>query len=101
MRYALSAPAIFWWETEEGVRHRGVGVTRDLSSNGAFVYAPICPPAPVSIQMEIRLPSLRKASRAGQILIRGRVLRIEAIEGGMEQGFGLFSERSTMRSSEN
>jgi PilZ domain len=100
VRYALSAPAIFWWETEGGVHHRGVGVTRDISSNGAFVYAANCPPAPVPIQIEICLPS-REAPRGVQIQMQGKVLRIEGLDGGMKQGFGFFSEQSTMKSVAN
>ena len=75
LRYTLSAAALFSWE-ERGSYAKGEGVTRDMSTNGLFVYSKILPPEGASIRLEVGFPPLRE---------NGAPVRINAVMG--ENGY--------------
>jgi hypothetical protein len=58
-RYALRAPVIFHWVN--GVERHAIGVSRDLSSGGAYVRCELkadCPKLGTPLAIEVLLPSV-------------------------------------------
>lgn len=96
-RYPICASAFFSWEDERGIRHSQEGVTQDISTRGAFILGPICPPALSPIELEIRLPSLVEGTGFPQILVKGRVVRLRGVESENARGFALVNERMVLR----
>lgn len=93
MRFPLQIPVVFWWTDERGQRQRGEGRSRDISEQGAFVYAPDSPPFGASVRLKIAegLPEIAGALR---IEFEGHVVRVE--QPGVEEensGFAVQSSR--------
>lgn len=76
-RYGLSAPAHFSWEIADRGRVHGEGITRDLSTQGAFVVTSTCPPMQTAVHVEIALPSLPGMRTAICLTGMARVVRVE------------------------
>jgi len=58
-RYALRAPVIFHWA--DGAERQAIGVSRDLSSSGAYVRCELkadCPKLGTLLAIEVLLPSV-------------------------------------------
>src|SRR6185369_1539344 len=58
-RYALRAPVIFHWV--DGAERHSIGVSRDLSSSGAYVRCELkadCPKLGTPLAIEVLLPSV-------------------------------------------
>jgi hypothetical protein len=78
----MNAPVLFLWKDESGIGHQGGGFTRDISSNGVFVFCSAnCPPAGSDIAMEIAFPPLEDDVQGLQIKAQGRVVRVDQTEG--------------------
>jgi len=73
----MRVPVVFTWERSGSGLSKGQGITRDVSSNGAYVYSETCPPAKAVVYVEILLP---KSSRAGNVVIKAkmRARRVES-----------------------
>ena len=78
VRYRLGAPAVFSWKGAKGSRLQGEGLTRDISSNSAFLISPTSPPADTTIQVDIFLPPLHNGSPRVRIQAEALVVRIES-----------------------
>jgi len=73
-----------------GSRHRGEGVTRDISTVGIYVLTEACPPVDALLQIQVQLPSAPEGPGL-QMRTSGRVVRQERIAGGeVHGGFGAF-----------
>jgi hypothetical protein len=91
-RYRMSARAVFSWEGPEQKRFRGEGVTRDVSSSGAFIVTTSCPPARAVVQVELFLPPLHGTVATARVSAEALLLRVEqAPEGGEQSGFAVDS----------
>lgn len=69
------------------------GATRDISAAGAFILAAVCPPADVSVRVEIFLPLFEPAGHCLRLTAEGRVARVEhrgVCE--VQDGFAVVSE---------
>jgi hypothetical protein len=101
LRYSLSATVLFSWE-ERGSYAKGDGVTRDMSTNGLFVYSRILPPKDASLRLEVGFPPLRESGVPVRIKVRGRVVRVEKVltEPG-RNGFAVSSESTSLLGGEN
>ena len=92
IRYRLDAPALFSWESAEGKRFEGKGITRDMSAFGAFILTPKCPPIDAPIQLEVVLPSLPGMKTVIRLSGEARVLRVVQISKDEGQsGFAVVS----------
>jgi len=93
MRFAIRAPAHFRWENPEGLTFTGQGFTRDISSQGAYVYAEVPPPAESEVHIEIQLPSFMESERALRMRAKAKVIRVEPNE--IDQHAGGFVAQSS------
>jgi len=78
-RYTLEAPVIFSWRDARHAWHNGVGLTRVLSTHGAFVLTADPPPVKANIDLEVFLPRVG-AGMPMRFLGQGKVVRAEAVE---------------------
>jgi hypothetical protein len=62
-------------------------VTRDLGMTGVFVLTRTCPPADITVSVEIIFPSFRVGQRALKFVTEGQVVRVDQSSHG-EQGNG-------------
>jgi hypothetical protein len=79
-RFVLRASTHFRWENPEGLTFTGQGFTRDISSEGAYVYAEVLPPGETEVHIEILLPPHTESSGALRMRARARVIRVEPNE---------------------
>jgi hypothetical protein len=78
-RYRLEAPVIFSWRDACHAWHEGVGLTRVLSTHGAFVLTATPPPVKANIDLKIFLPRVGEGVPF-RFLGQGKVVRVEAVE---------------------
>ncbi|MGD0908253.1 MAG: hypothetical protein ABSA96_11775 [Candidatus Acidiferrales bacterium] len=89
-RYELNAKANFTWELADHGRVQGKGITRVLSTLGAFVVTLTCPPIQTAVQVEIVLPSLPGMRTTIHLTGEARVVRVERPSGDCgEIGFAM------------
>jgi hypothetical protein len=95
VRYRLQVPAVSRWKDKErGEEHRVEGRIRDLSVGGAFIYAPVCPPAGETVKLNIVLATIPDSLRSLRLAAEGRVVRSEQPAGGQGTGgFAVLLER--------
>jgi hypothetical protein len=77
-RFPLNIPVIFRWRDRKGKRRWANGITRDVSSAGAFVMTTDCPPVGAKVQLDMLLPPLGRHDADMRVVGQGRVLRVEA-----------------------
>jgi hypothetical protein len=91
-RCLLSARAVFSWEGPEQKKLEGEGVTRDISSSGAFIVTTSCPPVYTVVHVELFLPPLHGTVATVRIRAEALVLRMEHGPPGEQQsGFAVDS----------
>ncbi len=96
-RYPLEIPVIFSWKSPKETREQGVGLTHDLSLNGAFIFATTPPPLSANISLKAYLPE-RGAARPQRIYGQGRVVRVEPAHGRHRPGFAVAADTLVLRS---
>ena len=84
-RYRLELPVIFSWEGVH-MRRRGTGLTRDVSTVGAFVFTESLPPLEADIKLKAILPRSPSAIQPVQIYSKGRVVRVTPAAGDEARG---------------
>jgi PilZ domain len=100
-RYPLSLKVVFVWADENGVQQRAEGITRDISTKGAFIYAAVAPPEKALIRMGLDLAPLREGTVRLRINVKGRIVRIEEyVKDPVHNGFAVLSESTVLRESE-
>jgi hypothetical protein len=77
-RYRLEVPVIFSWRDAQGERREGVGLTRVLSTHGAFVLTATPPPVNASIALKVLIPRVGAAGPHMFLLGEGTVVRVDA-----------------------
>ena len=77
-RYRLEAPVVFSWRDAQHARHKGVGLTRVLSTHGAFVLTADPPPVEAKIDIKVFLPRFG-AGVPMRFQGQGKVIRVEAV----------------------
>lgn len=90
-RHDLSAPVIFVWGKSDACR--GVGVTRDLSAGGLFVFTEDLPTVETSVQLAV---NLAVPERGPGLIVRakGQVKRVELADSmGRRGGFAVATGR--------
>jgi len=82
LRLLTTAPAIIFLEDE-----RHIGLVRDLSSTGLFVYSDFAPTPGTELKLTIRIT--REKNKTTLFLCTGKVVRIEDSNNGAAVGIGL------------
>jgi len=85
-RYAVSAPAFYWWERADGTLEEAQGTTLDICDRGVFVLAKRLPPRGVHVELDVHLPAVSETSRSVQLRGEGTVLRTSG-HGTVGSGF--------------
>ena len=97
MRFPLEAPTVFWW-MDRGTVRRNEGRTRDISEDGAFVFASTCPPRGSQIGFKVFLPVLPGIERKTRMEADGQVVRVEQARGREEsEGFAILTQHMVLR----
>jgi hypothetical protein len=92
VRYQLGARVVFSWEGPEQERFQGEGVTRDISTKGAFILTQSCPPPQAAVQMLLFLPPFHGTVATARIRAEAQVLRVEQAPPSEQQsGFAVDS----------
>jgi hypothetical protein len=101
-RYWLTVPLVFSWKDAKGTRHEEVGLTRDMSIAGTFVFTftKNAPPLHTAVTLKASLPAYRTAAPALLIRGQGRVVRVESAHSGNLGGFGVAGKRFVIRRAE-
>ena len=101
-RYALRANLIFSFEGQGESCAKGEGRTRDMSTDGLFVYSKVLPPENAAVWLVVGFPPLYEGSAPVRIRVRGRVVRVETETAkSFLSGFAVSSESTSLLSSEH
>ena len=90
---------LFFWKDARETQHEGVGLTRDLSIRGAYIFATSPPPLKASIKLKAYLPP-GNAGLPLRIYGQGQVVRVEAARGRHRAGFAVTAEPFVLRRGE-
>jgi len=94
IRYEIAANTNFWWTDQCGTARRGQGITRDLSTRGAFVVAAECPSAGSLVEFRINISNSSANKSSADLHAKGIVLRVERAGGARrENGFSVHIQR--------
>ncbi|MGA3165607.1 MAG: PilZ domain-containing protein [Terriglobia bacterium] len=95
-RYRLELATIFSWKEGGDVWQHNVGLTRDLSAQGAFIFAASPPPSGAGLKVQALLPP---GSAALSIIMSapGQVVRVEPPQDGRPAGFAVSGRRFVLR----
>jgi hypothetical protein len=95
-RYRLEVPVIFSWEDAQETRREQVGLTRDLSIGGAFVFALSPPPLGASIKLRV-FPAPSGQALPVRMFGNGQVVRVEPAPDYPHAGFAIAGGRIVFR----
>jgi len=97
-RYRLRFPVIFSWRDEGQAQRENLGVTRDISTRGAFVVTTSPPLLNSYLKLKALIPPSSRVAIPIQILGEGRVVRVETIKNQEPSGgFALAAKRLFLR----
>jgi multidrug efflux pump subunit AcrA (membrane-fusion protein) len=92
---------MFFWRDARDTHHEGIGLTRDISVTGLFVFTTSPPPLESTVKLKAFLPPGSSALPPLQIHGQGRVVRVDAAHGGEPRaGFAVAGERFVLRRGE-
>jgi hypothetical protein len=75
-RYSVQARVNFKWQ-DGGNLYFGSGLTRDISSNGMFIYSDSAPPEKADIELDISFHSAANKDTNLQMSAAALVIRVE------------------------
>lgn len=91
----------FFWKDARDTQHEGIGLARDISVRGLFVFTISPPPLESVVKLKAFLPPGRSAVPPLRIQGQGRVVRVDAAHGGQRRaGFAVAGERFVLRRGE-
>ncbi len=101
LRYGVRALVNFEW-TDEGVLHRGRGITRDISAKGMFIYSDSEPPIKADLEVEASFRTATEGRAKLQLSARALVVRVEKSAGqGPLPGFAILNRSYRLHSGQN
>lgn len=77
-RYRLEVPVVFSWRDAQNARHKGIGLTRVVSTHGAYVLTVTPPPLKAKLDLRIFFPGVGVAGVPMRLHGEGKVVRVEA-----------------------
>jgi len=87
VRYRLSVPIVVLWENERGIIQREQAITRDLSTEGVFVFSTLALARGTHVTLEVQLPSFGDPARGPRLVGHGQVVRVD--REGENRGFAI------------
>jgi PilZ domain len=100
-RYAMAATAAFAWQDQQAVLRKSEGITRDMSGDGAFIYAAIGPTEQVPVRIEFVLPPIEGRKTPLIVRLKARVVRVERDPADpVHNGFAVSYEGAVLRGGE-
>lgn len=84
IRYRFTVPVAFRWTGPKAHVLKGEGVTRDVSTRGAFIVTPNHPPAGATLRLEIQFD---RTNHNLKLISEGLVMRVEHGSLTGEDGF--------------
>ena len=98
-RYRLEAPVIFSWRDARHAQHQGVGLTRVVSTHGAFVLTATPPPVKANIELKMFFPRIGNGVPM-RFQGQGKVVRVEALKHpDARAGFAVAAKAFALRGS--
>ena len=91
-RYGLEVPVIFSWKDGRRPLQQDIGLTRDLSVRGAFIFAATLPPSGATLRFKAILPP-NNATSPVRLHGRGQVIRVERGHDQTPAGFAVAAEQ--------
>jgi hypothetical protein len=91
-RYGLEVPVIFSWKDARRALQQDIGLTRDLSIGGAFIFATTLPPSGATLRFKAFLPP-GSATSPVRLHGRGVVVRVERGHDQTPAGFAVAAEQ--------
>jgi len=91
-RYGLEFPVIFSWKEGRRELQQAIGLTRNLSARGAFIFATTLPPSGASVRFRAFLPPSSAISPV-RLHGRGEVVRVERGHDEIPAGFAVAAEQ--------
>jgi hypothetical protein len=88
---------IFAWYDADEAWKQAVGLTRDISIGGAFVFAVSPPPLETNVEFKCLLPPVRGAVYPLQLHGHGQVVRVNGHESETDRGFALAGKSFVLR----
>ena len=95
-RYRLEVPVILFWKDAQEIRQEAVGLTRDLSVGGAFVFATTSPLLHAHVKLKEYLPAGGQCPPV-RMFGEGKLVRVEPAPESPRAGFALAGGRITFR----
>jgi hypothetical protein len=89
IRFHLQTEVFFSWRDEDGKPQQGQGSVRDISEEGTFVFAAICPPVGTTVGLRMNLEGLSNAKESIPIEYQGQVVRVERPNDETANGFAV------------
>lgn len=85
---------MFFWKDTRDTPHEGIGLTRDITVRGVFVFTTTPPPLKSNITIQAFIPPRSWEVPSLGMRLRGRVVRVEAAgDGKPRAGFAVAGER--------
>jgi hypothetical protein len=91
-RYGLAVPVIFSWNEGRHGLQQAIGLTRNLSVRGAFIFATTLPPSGAALRFKAFLPP-SSATSPVRLHGRGEVVRVEQGHDEIPAGFAVAAEQ--------
>ena len=92
---------MFFWKDTRDTPHEGIGLTRDITVRGVFVFTTTLPPLKSAITINAFIPPGRGEVPPLGMRLRGRVVRVEAAgDGKPRAGFAVAGTRFNLRRGE-
>jgi len=100
-RYRLEVPVIFSWRDARHARHKGIGLTRVVSTHGACILTATPPPLKAKIELKVFFPRVGAAAVPMRFHGEGKVIRVEALKHPVARaGFAVAGKAFALRRSE-
>jgi hypothetical protein len=94
-RYRVSIPTSFCWGARSSFCE-GNGVSRDVSTHGAFIFTTETVPVGSEIWLKLAVPGIQEGSKGTEMHGNGRVVRAEDEGFAVDAAIG-FSTKNTQR----
>jgi hypothetical protein len=90
-RHGLEIPVIFSWKEGRHALQQDIGLTRDVSIRGAFIFATTLPPSGATLRFKV-FPPPSSATSPGRLHGLGNVVREERGHDQIPAGFAVAAE---------
>jgi hypothetical protein len=87
LRFNVRAHVELFWQSSEGYRHEGVGLTRDVSEHGAYIWTD----AIVQTGADVFIKICLQPAKNSRLTAHARVLRVDSpLDGAPLAGIAVF-----------